>query len=88
MGRHLAGCDLTDLLGQAPHGEDKVLALPRIGKLLSTEPVGLTPPQKLFYAMAYMNLNFVLLIILILACWKWLSIHSLFASLNANQVLA
>lgn len=72
MGRHQAGCDLTDALEQAPHEEDKVLSLPRIGMLLSTEKVRLTPPQKLFYTMAYMNLGFVLLIILILACWKWL----------------
>lgn len=71
MGRHQAGCDLTDVLGQAPHGEDKVLDLPRIGKLLSTEPTELTSSQKLFYAMSYMNLGFVLLIVLILACWKW-----------------
>lgn len=71
MGRHQAGSDLTDVLGQAPHGEDKVLALPRVGSLLSSEAVGLTPPQKLFYSMAYLNLGFVLLIILILACWKW-----------------
>jgi len=71
MGRHQAGCDLTDVLDQAPHGEDKVQAMPRIGKLISSEAPGLTPPQKLFYAMAYMNLGFVLLILLILACWKW-----------------
>lgn len=71
MGRHQAGCDLTDSLGQAPHGEDKLRALPRIGKLISSAAPGLTPPQKLFYAMAYMNLSFVLLIILILTCWKW-----------------
>ena len=72
MGRHQAGCDLTEVLSQAPHGADKLLALPKIGKLRSTEPPGMTPPQKLFYSMAYMNLGFVLLIILILACWKWL----------------
>jgi predicted heme/steroid binding protein/uncharacterized membrane protein len=72
MGRHLAGGDLTDQLGQAPHGEAQVLAMPEVGKLRAAEPVGLTPPQKLFYAMAYMNLGFVLLIILILTCWKWL----------------
>lgn len=72
MGRHQAGCDLTDVLGQAPHGEDKVLAMPKVGKLRGEEVVGLTPPQKLFYTMAYMNLGFVFLIILILACWRWL----------------
>ena len=72
MGRHQAGCDLTEVLGQAPHGEDKVLVMPKVGKLRGEEAVGLTPPQKLFYTMAYMNLGFVFLIILILACWRWL----------------
>jgi predicted heme/steroid binding protein len=72
MGRHLAGGDQTTLLGQAPHGEEMVLRMPKVGKLRGDEPVGLTPPQKLFYSMAYLNLGFVLLIILILACWKWL----------------
>lgn len=71
MGRHQSGCDLTDVLGQAPHGEDKILALPRIGTLRSSESTKLTPPQKVFYTMAYMNLGLVLLILLILACWKW-----------------
>ena len=72
MGRHQTGCDLTEVLSQAPHGEDKVLALPKVGRLRAADSPGLTPPQKLFYFMAYMNLGIVLLIILILACWKWL----------------
>lgn len=72
MGRHFAGNDLTEMLSQAPHGEDRVLRLPQVGKLRGDGPVGLTPPQKLFYGMAYVNLGFVLLVILILACWKWL----------------
>lgn len=72
MGRPFAGNDVTDMLAQAPHGEDKVLRMPQVGKLRGDGPVGLTPPQKLFYGMAYMNLGFVLLVILILACWKWL----------------
>ncbi len=72
MGRHQAGCDLTERLSQAPHGENKVFGLPKIGQLRSAETPGMTPPQKLFYAMAYMNLGIVLLIIFVLACWKWL----------------
>lgn len=72
MGRHQAGCDLTEVLSQAPHGEDRVMALPKVGTLVAAEQTSLSPPQKLFYAMAYINLGFVLLIILILACWKWL----------------
>jgi len=71
MGRHQAGCDLTEVLRQAPHGEDKVKALKKVGVLTVKETKGMTPPQKVFYTMAYMNLSFVLLIILVLACWKW-----------------
>lgn len=71
MGRHQAGTDLTEAIGQAPHGEEKVVIMPKIARLKKQESAGLTPPQKIFYTMAYMNLGFVLLIILILACWKW-----------------
>jgi len=72
MGRHQAGFDLSAALGQAPHGEDKILPLPKIGRLKTAdEEDKLTPPQKIFYTIAYVNLGFVLIIILILACWKW-----------------
>ncbi len=70
--RHQAGCDLTEVLAQAPHGEDKVMGMPPVGKLLSEEPSGMSLPQKVFYFMAYMNLGFVFLILLILTFWKWL----------------
>ena len=72
LNRHPAGVDLTEILSQAPHGEDKVMAMPRVGSLLADKEPGLTPPQKIFYFMAYTNLVFVLLIILVLALWKWL----------------
>lgn len=71
MGRHQAGGDLTDALRQAPHGEDKVKDLPQIGRLRTDTHQALTMPQKIFFTMAYMNLSFVFLIILILACWRW-----------------
>ena len=71
MGRHQAGCDLTEVLGQAPHSEDKVMAMKKVGAFIVEDKQSMSPPQKVFYAMAYMNLGFVLLIILILACWKW-----------------
>jgi predicted heme/steroid binding protein/uncharacterized membrane protein len=72
VGRHQAGCDLTEVLSQAPHGEDKVFSMTPIGKLLPDDQQGLTAPQKVFYFMAYMNLGFVLLIVLILSFWNWL----------------
>ena len=72
LNRHPAGNDLTEVLSQAPHGEDKVMTMPRVGTLLKEKEPGLTPPQKVFYFMAYANLGLVLLIALVLALWKWL----------------
>ncbi len=48
IGRHLAGGDLTEMLGQLPHGEAQVLAMPQIGKLRDDEPVGLPLSAKAF----------------------------------------
>jgi len=72
MRRHPSGVDLTEVLSQAPHGEEKVMAMRRVGSLLKETEPSLTPPQKIFYFMAYTNLGLVLLIILVLALWKWL----------------
>lgn len=72
LDRHRAGFDLTEALAQAPHGEDKVLAMPCVGTIAESEPSRLTPPQKVFYFMAYMNLACVFLIVLILTFWRWL----------------
>jgi predicted heme/steroid binding protein len=71
MGRHQAGGDLTEVLSQAPHGEDKIKAMKVVDSLFVDEKQEMSPPQKVFYTMAYMNLGFVLLIILVLACWRW-----------------
>ena len=72
MKRHQAGVDLTEVLSQAPHSEDKILAMPEVGRLSMKKA---TPHgeihQKIFYFMAYMNLGFVFVISLILALWRW-----------------
>lgn len=71
-GKHHAGSDLTKALEQAPHGADVFASLPHAGKL--TEAIsGSTRPWYVtaFYFIAYMNLCIVLLIILILALWRW-----------------
>jgi predicted heme/steroid binding protein/uncharacterized membrane protein len=73
MKRHQAGVDLTDMLSQAPHGEDKVMAMAEVGSLSAEKT---SEPQdfhkRVFYFMAYMNLAFVFVISLILALWRWL----------------
>lgn len=72
MKRHQAGVDLTDILSQAPHEEDKILNMPEVGKLSmqTAKPQG-ECHKKVFYFMAYMNLGFVFIITLILALWRW-----------------
>jgi predicted heme/steroid binding protein/uncharacterized membrane protein len=70
--RHAAGSDLTDMLKNAPHAEDKVLAMPVVGKLL---PAGERVKQpfhvRLFFFFAYMNLALVFVITFIIALWRW-----------------
>jgi predicted heme/steroid binding protein/uncharacterized membrane protein len=72
MMKHAAGNDLTDILGTAPHGEDKVLAMPLAGKLLAPAEKPLRPFHlKLFYFFAYMNLVLVFVITFVIALWRW-----------------
>jgi predicted heme/steroid binding protein len=71
MGRHAAGADLTDALQQAPHGEELVLALPLVGKLVTGAPQARPLHERVFYVMAYLNLTIVFAIVLILSLWRW-----------------
>ena len=70
--KHAAGNDLTDFLKSAPHGEDKILTLPQVGKLLVAEAKSRRPfHERLFYFFAYMNLVLVFVITFIIALWRW-----------------
>jgi hypothetical protein len=72
VGKHQAGYDLTDVLKLAPHGEDRVFRLPVVGKLLATSVPESNPPHlKAFYFMTFLNLFFVLAVLLIIAVWRW-----------------
>jgi len=71
MGRHQAGTDLTEALRQAPHGEEKILALAQVGELINDATQKPAQPLRLFYVMAYLNLMLVFAIVLILALWRW-----------------
>lgn len=70
--KHHAGHDLTAILKTAPHGEEKILSMPVVGKLLEA---GKKPPkplhERIFYGFAYLNLGFVFAIIFIIALWRW-----------------
>jgi predicted heme/steroid binding protein len=68
--RHKAGYDLTSMIAQAPHGSDKMVAMPVVGSILSEEKNGSTP-HKGFFLLAYLSLVNVMLILLIISLWKW-----------------
>ena len=70
--KHAAGNDLTEFLKTAPHGEDKILAMPRAGRLLASgEKLKLPFHVRLFYFFAYMNLVLVFVITFVIALWRW-----------------
>ena len=67
-----AGEDLTEMISQAPHGEEKVFAMPEVGKLLPDTNKQTVPLHtKVFFFMSYMNLTIVFIIIFIIALWRW-----------------
>jgi len=72
MGKHQAGFDLTEMLKLAPHGEDRILGLPVVGKLLEEGAPGEKPPHlKAFYLMTSLNLLLVFAVLLVIAMWRW-----------------
>jgi predicted heme/steroid binding protein/uncharacterized membrane protein len=71
MQRHSAGSDLTVALGQAPHGEDRVMRLPEVGALLASGAASGDRPKKQFFFLAYLNLFLAVAILLVVAFWRW-----------------
>ena len=72
MMKHHAGTDLTEMLKQAPHGEDKVLAMPQAGMCVASDRKPEKPfHEKVFYFFAYMNLALVFVIIFVISLWRW-----------------
>ncbi len=72
MMKHHAGTDLTEALKNAPHGEDKVLAMPQVGMCVASDVKPERPLyEKAFYFFAYMNLVLVFIIIFVISLWRW-----------------
>ncbi len=69
--KHAAGNDLTNFIQNAPHGEEKILSLPRIGELLAAGENARPFHERLFYFFAYMNLFLVFVITFLIALWRW-----------------
>lgn len=71
FGRHKAGEDLSDKLEQSPHDETKILQMPVVGEFVPSHQIKRPIQERVFYFLAYFNLGIVLLIIVILALWRW-----------------
>jgi predicted heme/steroid binding protein/uncharacterized membrane protein len=70
--KHAAGNDLTEMLKNAPHGEDKVLAMLQVGMLTAPDHKPRRPfHERLFYFFAYMNLVLVFVIVFVISLWRW-----------------
>ncbi|TAN43506.1 MAG: cytochrome B5 [Nitrospirae bacterium] len=69
--RHHAGTDLTDILKDAPHGEEKLLTLPVAGRLLAEKEMPKPPHLAVFYFFAYMNLVIILGVVFVISLWRW-----------------
>lgn len=70
--KHLAGHDLTGLLKTAPHGEEKILTMPEVGKLIPAgEKIKKPFHERLFYVLAYTNLVLVFAVTFVVALWRW-----------------
>jgi predicted heme/steroid binding protein len=69
--RHSAGNDLTSALKAAPHGEDKILGMTLVGKLLAEKELKKPAHIRIFYFFAYMNLVLIFAIVFIISLWRW-----------------
>jgi len=69
--KHLAGHDLTEAIKLAPHGEEQILKMPEVGRLVESHSVEKPLPVRVFYIFAYTNLVLVFLITFIIALWRW-----------------
>ena len=72
MVKHHAGSELTAALAGAPHADDKVLAMPQAGMLITSGRKQERPfYERLFYFFAYMNLVLVFVILFVISLWRW-----------------
>lgn len=67
--KHMPGTDLTEAIQRAPHGEETLGPLNIVGKYI--EKNLLSPAQKTFYVMAYINLAVVFAVVVVIAFWRW-----------------
>lgn len=71
MKRHAAGTDLTHALALAPHDASVLERLPVVGEFRAAATGKTDQNTRAFFFVAYMNLVIVMLILFIIALWRW-----------------
>lgn len=71
MKRHAAGTDLTQAISLAPHDEEVMARLQVVGEFSTDAKDASAATGRQFFFIAYMNLGIVLIILFILALWRW-----------------
>lgn len=71
MGRHRAGIDLTEEIEGAPHGEEVLERLPKLGPIQEQQGPQPVFAHKLLVVMAYVVLGLMFIILFCLAYWNW-----------------
>lgn len=69
--KHAAGENMTEAIAKAPHGTEKLDAVAVVGSFDAASRPALTPAQRMFYFIAYLNLALVFAVIFVLAILRW-----------------
>lgn len=68
--QHHAGTDLTSSMARAPHTEEKLSKFDIVANLVANHEDAPLKYKKIFYSIAYGNLFFIFLVLIILTIWK------------------
>lgn len=71
MGRHSAGADLTGAMADAPHGDEVLDRVNKLGKAVGRQRQGLPRASRIFVILSYVVLGCMLAILLCVAYWSW-----------------
>ncbi len=69
--KHRAGEDLTSSIARAPHGPKLLERAKTVGRYDAEGKPPLGTYQKIFYAIAYINLLLVFIVLLVISFWRW-----------------
>ncbi|MCK5596990.1 MAG: cytochrome B5, partial [Candidatus Eisenbacteria sp.] len=70
-GKHRAGTDLTQAIGDAPHGREVLDRIELVGPVAKGATEELPKAAKAFMVLAYFNLLLIAVILFCVSFWGW-----------------